>query len=47
MVNTPQYANGVGLLKYGIRMNRYKKPRFEKGKVSLAGRIRKWMQDYL
>ena len=47
VVNTPQYANGVGLLKYGIRMNRYKKPRFEKGKVSLAGRIRKWMQDYL
>ncbi len=47
VVNTPQYANGVGLLKYGIRMNRYKKPRFEKGKASLAGRIRKWMQDYL
>ena len=48
VVATPQYANGVGLLKYGIRMNEYRgKKNFNKGKSSIISRIKRVFNDYL
>ncbi|PKL37597.1 MAG: cell division protein FtsA [Spirochaetae bacterium HGW-Spirochaetae-1] len=48
VVATPQYANGVGLLKYGIRMNQFRgKPRFEKKKGSLINKMKQWFEEYL
>ena len=47
-VATPQYSNGVGLLKYGIQMNKFRSsPRFEKEKGSLFGKLKRWFEDYL
>jgi cell division protein FtsA len=48
VVATPQFANGVGLLKYGIRMNEFRgKKSFNKGKQGLLSRIKKVFQEYL
>jgi cell division protein FtsA len=48
VVATPQFANGVGLLKYGIRMGQFRgKTRFEKKKGGFFTRARKWMEEYL
>ncbi|HEY1405388.1 MAG TPA: cell division protein FtsA [Spirochaetota bacterium] len=49
VVATPQYANGVGLLKYGIRSAQYfrnREPK-SKGKGSLFGSLRRWVEEYL
>ncbi len=49
VVATPQYANGVGLLKYGVRMNRFRSQgssRFGKGKAGFGDKIRKFIEDY-
>ena len=48
VVATPQFANGVGLLKYGIRMNEFRgKKFFGKGKPGLISRIKKVFEEYL
>lgn len=48
VVSTPQYANGVGLLKYGIRLNKYRvRSRYDRNRVGLVDRIKKWLNDYL
>ncbi len=47
-VSTPQFSNGVGLLKYGIRLNRFKDgARFKNNKVTMMSRIKKWFEEYL
>jgi cell division protein FtsA len=49
VVATPQYANAVGLLKYGIRSAQYfrdREPR-SKGKGSLFGSLKRWVEEYL
>ena len=47
-VATPQFANGVGLLKYGLKMGQLRAGRLspEKG-GSVFGRLKKWMEEYL
>ncbi len=48
VVATPQYANGVGLLKYGIRMNRFRgQGKFGRTKPGLIERLKKAFEDYL
>ncbi len=48
VVATPQYANGVGLLKYGIRMNRFRgQGKFGKSKPGLMDRLKRVFEDYL
>ncbi len=48
VVATPQYANGVGLLKYGIRMDRYRgKTKYPNKKGSLFDRMKRWFEEYL
>lgn len=48
VVATPQYANGVGLLKYGIRMNRFRgQGKFGKTKPGLMERLKRVFEDYL
>jgi len=48
IVSTPQYSNGVGLLKYGIMMNQFRgKNKFEKNKGNFFGKMRKWLEEYL
>lgn len=48
VVGTPQFANGVGLLKYGIRMNRFRgKARYQKKKGGLVDRMKRWFEEYL
>jgi hypothetical protein len=47
VVSTPQYANGVGLLKYGTRMSRFRGRRFDRKGDGLFGRIKKWLEEYL
>jgi cell division protein FtsA len=47
VVATPQYANGVGLLKYGVRMNRFRNQgRFGVSKPGLISRIKKILEEY-
>jgi len=47
VVATPQYANGVGLLKYGIRMNRFRSQgRFGKKNSGIISTISKIFKDY-
>jgi len=47
-VSTPQFSNGVGLLKYGIRRNKFKdNRRFKNKKVSFSSRLKKLLEDYL
>ena len=48
VVATPQYANGVGLLKYGIRLNKFRvRSRYDRGTAGFVERIKKWLNDYL
>ena len=48
VVSTPQFSNGVGMLKYGIRLNQFRdKTRFEKTKGGLFTRIKNWLEEYL
>jgi len=48
VVATPQYANGVGLLKYGIRLDKYRvKSRFDKSRGGVWDRVKRWLNDYL
>lgn len=47
VVATPQYANGVGLLKYGIRMNRFRgQGRYAKQKTGFMTGVKKFFEDY-
>jgi cell division protein FtsA len=47
-VATPQFANGVGLLKYGLKMGQLRAGKLspEKG-GSVFGRLKKWIEEYL
>ncbi|HOP63762.1 MAG TPA: cell division protein FtsA [Spirochaetota bacterium] len=48
VVATPQFANGVGLLKYGIRMNRFRgQGKYGRSKPGLIERLKKVFEDYL
>lgn len=48
VVATPQYANGVGLLKYGIRMNRFRgQGKFGRTKPGIVGRLKRVFEEYL
>lgn len=48
VVATPQYANGVGLLKYGIRMSRFRgKGRYQNKKGGIMDRVKRWFDEYL
>ncbi|MCP4129394.1 MAG: cell division protein FtsA [bacterium] len=48
VVSTPQYSNAVGLLKYGIRMNRFRgKRRFDGSGTGLFNKVKKWLEEYL
>ncbi len=50
VVATPQYANAVGLLKYGIKMNQFRSTsRFSKesGMSSFGKRVKKFLENYL
>jgi cell division protein FtsA len=49
VVATPQYACGVGLLKYGIRSAQYMKERGARPKKGpgFFGSIRRWIEEYL
>ncbi len=48
VVATPQYANGVGLLKYGIKMSKFRgQGRFTKSKPGIIDRVKKLFEDYL
>ena len=48
VVATPQYANGVGLLKYGIRMNRFRgQGKFGKTKPGIVSRLKRVFEEYL
>lgn len=47
-VATPQFTNGVGLLKYGCKMNRYRdKNPVRKKRESLFRRVKQWFDDYM
>ncbi|HPS59209.1 MAG TPA: cell division protein FtsA [Spirochaetota bacterium] len=47
VVATPQYANGVGLLKYGVRMNRFRgQGRFGSTKPGLISKVKKILEEY-
>ena len=47
VVATPQYANGVGLLKYGVRMNRFRgQGRFGGSKPGLMSKVKKILEEY-
>jgi len=46
-VSTPQYANGVGLLKYGIRMSQFRSQgRFGRSKESFLDKIKRGFTQY-
>ena len=51
IVSTPQYTNGVGLLKYGIKMKEFQRNRskYVKGNVFMSSwqKLRRWLEDYL
>lgn len=47
VVNTPEYANAVGLLKYGVRMSQFRGGRGSAPKSSLVGKLRGWLEDFL
>lgn len=48
VVATPQFANGVGLLKYGVRMNRFRSDgKFSKRKPGVVDRLKKVFEEYL
>ncbi len=47
-VATPQFSNGVGLLKYGLKMSQLRAGKLtpEKG-GNVFGRLKKWIEEYL
>jgi len=48
VVATPQFANGVGLLKYGIRMNKFRgEKNYKRGKSGIINRIKRIFEEYL
>jgi len=48
VVATPQFANGVGLLKYGIRMNKFRgQGKYSRSKTGLVDRLKKVFEEYL
>jgi cell division protein FtsA len=49
IIATPQYAQGVGLLKYGSRMNQYraKNNKYSKNKPSFLSKIQRMFDDYM
>jgi len=52
VVATPQFANAVGLLKYGVKMNQYSQGRASRKKAgggigAMGSRIRRWFEEYL
>jgi cell division protein FtsA len=48
VVATPQFANGVGLLKYGIRMNKFRgDKKYKECKRGRINRIKKLYEEYL
>lgn len=48
VVATPQYANGVGLLKYGIKSSQYRQTKSpKKSGISIGGSIRRFIEEYL
>ena len=48
VVATPQFANGVGLLKYGIRMNEFRgKKNSGRSKPGILSRIKRAFEEYL
>lgn len=47
VVNTPQYSNSVGLLKYGVKMKKFRGGRYEKKSPGILASIKKWLQEYL
>jgi len=46
VVATPQFANGVGLLEYGVRLNQFHGSRLEK-KTGVFTKMKRWLEDYL
>ena len=48
VVATPQFANGVGLLKYGIRMNQFRgDKKYKRGNSGFISRIKRVFNEYL
>ncbi len=48
VIDTPQYSNGVGLLKYGIRMNQFRgQGKYAGSKDGIFSKIKKMFEDYL
>ena len=51
VVATPQYSNAVGLLKYGIRLDKFRnKARFDGARgsgKSVMSKMKKWLEEYL
>ncbi len=48
VVATPQFANGVGLLKYGVRMSRFRNDgKYSKRKPGVVSRLKKVFEEYL
>ncbi len=48
VVATPQFANGVGLLKYGVRMSKFRSQgKYSKRKTGLVDKLKKVLEEYL
>jgi cell division protein FtsA len=47
VVNTPQYANAVGLLSYGVKMSKFRGRKYAGKQAGLMGKVKKWLQEYL
>jgi len=48
VVATPQFANGVGLLKYGIRMSKFRgQGKYSRGKTGFVDKLKKIFEEYL
>ena len=48
VVATPQFANGVGLLKYGVRMSKFRgQGKYSRRKTGLVDRLKKVFEEYL
>lgn len=45
---TPQFANGVGLLKYGIKMSKFRgQGKYSQRKSGLVDKLKKVFEEYL
>ena len=51
VIATPQYSNGTGLLKYGVKTSQFKQSTSElnrEGRIALFGKkVRRWFEEYL